>query len=219
MDRARFKDAIWANSKETIVLGGAGGISSWTAILLARSNQHKIIIYDFDTVDTSNTGGQWYKESQIGVSKTQAVIANVKEFCKDADITPMREYVASSMKSPIMIGGFDNMAARKLMYDNWKSQSDRELWIDPRLSAENYQIYFVTPDRQERYEATLFTDEQVKDEPCTFKSTSHFAAIIGGRIVQGLNAYLANKKVGEEIYELPFFIHEVGQLFEIKIES
>jgi hypothetical protein len=219
MDRARFKDAMWANSKETIVLGGAGGISSYLMLLLARTNQHKIIVYDFDTISSVNLGGQFYKEDQIGQPKTQAVIANVKEFCKDADITPMREYTASSMKSPIMIGGFDNMVARKLMYDNWKSQENRELYICPRLSAENYQIYFITPGREQRYESTLFTDDQVKDEPCTFKSTSHFAAIIGGRIVQGLNAYLANKKLGEDIYELPFFIREVGQLFEIKIQS
>jgi len=219
MNRDRFKSAPWANVSRDITIGGAGGISSWLALLLARSNQHEIIIYDFDLIEAHNLGGQFFKNSQRGTTKAKAVCDNVNEYCNDSVIYPYEErYEEDSIISNIMIAGFDNMLARRIMYNRWKSNSGRELFIDPRLAAEMYQIYFVQKGQEERYEATLFTDDQAPDEVCTLKATSHFAAMIAGKIVQGLNAYLANQALDDKIYTLPFFVSEVGSLFNVTVE-
>ena len=218
MNRNRFKDALWFDKPNPIILGGAGGISSWAALLLCRSNRHNIYMYDFDLIEDHNLAGQFFKEKQIGETKTLATANNVREFCPDSSISLEGIYDKDSMACPIMIAGFDNMLARRLMYDNWKKQEDRELFIDPRLAAENYQVYYVQKGQEERYEKTLFTDDEVEADTCTLKATSHFAVMVAGKIVQGLNAYLANKEAKEEVYVLPFFVHEVGQVFNLEVE-
>lgn len=178
-----------------------------------------IVIYDFDSIEEHNLGGQLFKNNQIGKLKVEAVINNVNEYCDDAFIHMYdRRYEENSIYGNIMIAGFDNMLARKIMYNNWKTLENRELFIDPRLSAETYQVYFVQKGQEERYEATLFSDEDVSDEICTLKATSHFAAMVAGKIVQGLNAYLANKVLQDDIYSLPFFIEEIGSLFNLTVE-
>lgn len=63
MIQDRFKDAKWFGYPTEIVLGGAGGIGSWVALLLSRL-QYRTIIYDFDVIESQNIGTQFYKKSQ-----------------------------------------------------------------------------------------------------------------------------------------------------------
>lgn len=110
-----------------------------------------------------------------------------------------------------MIAALDNMAARKQMFDYWKSRDDRELFIDGRLRANLYEVYAVTKGNEAKYEETLFMDSEVDDGPCTFKQTSYFAGLIGARITHILVNYLTNKYSGEEVSVVPFKVSEVGE--------
>jgi molybdopterin/thiamine biosynthesis adenylyltransferase len=220
-NKDRFKGAPWFGQTRQISLGGAGGISSWAYLLLARSNDHYIILVDPDIVEEHNLGGQFFKNRMVGRTKVEALTQSVKEFSypppKVTIVSKPIQEVTLFNTSDYIITGFDNMEARKYAYEKWKQNPNRKLFIDGRLLAEQFEVYFVTPDREEEYEKTLFDSSEESQASCTYKSTSHFAAMIAGVIVQGLNSQLANEALGDEAYHLPFKYYCFGPTFTIEI--
>lgn len=199
----RFKDADWYGEVHDIVVGGAGGIGSWLAMFLTRIG-HSLYIYDDDNIDQTNMGGQMYKQSQIGLSKADAVSINCREFNGGDLVTSYGRYDENGLVSPIMVTCFDNMAGRKLMFNKWCEQKDRELFLDGRMLAETGMIFAVLPGQEDAYREELFDDAEVEDAPCSFKATSHCGALVGVLITNALNSYLGNKSTGVEARILPF---------------
>lgn len=221
--KERFQAAMWANLPKEIVIGGAGSISSWAALFLSRSNNHTIFIVDFDTVEEVNLAGQFFGKKDIGEKKIDAIVDNINLFNYPANpiqgVFDRIENVIGLVRFNYMISGFDNMDARKYMFDVWKSNPDRKLFIDARLTAEQYEVYFVTQGREDDYEKTLFPQSESAEVACSFKSTSHFAAMCGTRICQGFNSFIANEAMEDDIYTLPFKHSEIGINWNIEIES
>lgn len=220
---SRFSDASWFKGVNDfaipIVIGGAGGIGSWLTMLLTRvlSDTGYLFLYDFDNVEEVNMAGQLYSVDHIGKPKVEAVKEIVQKYSGFNKLEIMNEkYDVNSLKSPVMFSAFDNMEARKVMFENWKSESSYEhsIFIDGRLLAEQFQIFFVTPDRTEAYEKYLFNDLEVEDDNCSYKQTSHFAANIAAKMVQGFTNWFI-----KDICELPFYYEEIGSLFLATIKD
>jgi hypothetical protein len=103
-----------------------------------------------------------------------------------------------------MICGFDNMAARKIAFQNWKesltdlTQEEKRSYFfqDGRLLAEQLQIFNILGDDEEaiaNYEKDwLFDDKEVEEAACTFKQTSHCAAMIASHMVGFLTNWASN---------------------------
>ncbi len=72
----------------TIAVCGLGGLGSNIAVSLARAGIGTLILIDFDRVDISNLHRQQYKASQIGMYKTEALTANLKEISPYLNIIP-----------------------------------------------------------------------------------------------------------------------------------
>ena len=215
--KSRFRDALWFNKideyKIPIIIGGVGGIGSWLTLFLSRvvSSETPIIIYDMDVVEDINLAGQLYRIKDIGKLKVNAVGEMVAEFSRNPNIVMDKRYDASSLSSPIMFSAFDNMSSRKIMFDKWKEDAkgyNESLFIDGRLLAEQLQVFFVTPERIPLYEKYLFNDSEVADLSCSYKQTSHFAATIAAKMVQGFTNWFVR-----DTAELPFFYEEIGNLF------
>lgn len=200
----RFKELEWASQLRQCTLGGLGGINSWTALYLARIG-HSILGYDMDTVDSVNIGGQHYGISNIGNIKSRATHDLLYEFCGELDFVPLYEFGKDSEVTPYCFSGFDNMAARKLMFEKWKQlDNEDKIFIDGRLLAEAGQVYFVTKGREAQYEATLFSDDLAEPVSCTGKATTHCGALIGSLIVSGFNNHLCNVVNRAMVRPLPF---------------
>lgn len=215
--KSRFRDASWFTKVDEyqipIIIGGVGGIGSWLTLLLSRvvNLETPIIIYDMDRVEDVNLAGQLYEVADIGKSKTDAVKLVAGRFANKRNILCEGRYDTSSLSSPVMFSAFDNMSSRRMMFDNWKKQAEgykESIFIDGRLLAEQLQVFFVTPDRIPLYEKHLFNDNEVADLSCSYKQTSHFAAAIAAKMVQGFTNWFV-----QETAELPFFYEEVGNLF------
>lgn len=121
----RFKDAFWADESKPLVIGGAGGIGSYLTLLLARTGNHSIFLYDMDTIEEVNLGGQLYRSGDIGDNKAIATRNITREFCPLSIIDTNGTYGESSAVTPIMFSAFDNMVARKTMFNNWRSNWNR----------------------------------------------------------------------------------------------
>lgn len=214
--KQRFSDAPWFEKlKGTyILLLGAGGIGSWIGFALSRIGCN-FTVFDMDTVESHNLGGQLFNTTHINKAKTAAL----QEVCyafsgNENTIRTAGMYTEESYTNPIVIAAFDNMKARKIAFNKWKeyvlSCTEEEakecLFIDGRLLAEDYQVYSVTKDRIEDYEKTLFDDTEVEEVLCTLKATTHCSMGIASEMISCLTNFIANLSYGFDAREIPFRI-------------
>ena len=206
----RFKDAPWFPQRdELVMIGGAGGIGSWLAFFLAKAG-FKPTVYDFDVIEEHNIGGQLFRPSDIGSLKVTALFGIVKEFCGDEINTIASRIDENSPTHYFMFSAFDNMKARKDLFEVWKRSIPNcpvtPIFIDGRLTMEQMQIFCVTPDNIENYEINhLFDDSEVEDAPCTMKQTSHSAAMIATHMVGLFTNHITNIYEREILREIPFY--------------
>jgi len=205
----RFKDAPWVK-KEKIILGGVGGIGSWVALFLSRIG-YDIVIYDDDVFEEHNMGGQFVNKENVGQSKVQSIKTLVTNFGGTGRImTYNSRFDDTSMGTKYMIAAFDNMAARKMMFDKWfehnsEYKNEDALFIDGRLLMEQMQIFCVTPFKTKAYrDKHLFSDEEVPDAACSLQQTSHSAAMIASVMVGFFTNHIANNVNGDKARSVPF---------------
>lgn len=210
----RFKDADWFGTNQEILLVGLGGIGKGTAEQLCLLG-HTLYIYETDTVEEHNCIPQGYFKDQIGKTKVQAFSDNIQRYGLSLPEFMVGNYDESSMSAPIMISCVDNMKCRTNMFNNWKKQEDRQLFIDGRMLAEYFEVFTVTPDNQDLYEEYLFTDADVPTTNCTYQQTRFVANMIHGVITQQFNNWLSNKSIGFDARSLPFKIVYNGMLTEL----
>lgn len=218
--RARFSDAPWFREldEELVLVLGAGGIGSWVTFCLNRIGC-VVHVYDDDTIEMHNVGGQMYGPNSMGELKVDALSSICEQLTGlvYTRIIPHAErYIESSYISPIVIAAFDNMASRKLAFEKWAAQGDRAIFIDGRLLAEDYHVFAVTKGREEEYRKTLFDDKSVSAENCSLKATTHCSMGIASDIVAVLTNFAANRATMEEFGELrdvPFRISKSIPLF------
>ena len=216
---SRFKDAPWFPTEETnVIVGGAGGIGSWLTLMLSRAGFYPIV-YDFDRLEEHNLAGQLYGQTDAKdmVPKVDALKGLCKNFA-DTDITVMNEkYTKDSMSHHYVFSAFDNMQARKDMFEVWcqyvkdwiEEDPDGDdknipIFIDGRLTAEQMQIFCVTPDKIDAYKEHLFDDSEVEDAPCTMKQTSHSAAMIASHMTGFYTNHMTNNTEGDSVRSVPF---------------
>lgn len=202
----RQKGAVWFEKakEQPVIVGGAGGIGSWLSLLLNRLGC-EVYTYDFDRLEPHNLTGQLYAQKHIGLSKVAALNEVISMFGDVNMYQPMNgEY--NDMKTEFMFSAFDNMDARKLMFSQWKKvKSENKIFIDGRLLAEQLQIFCVTPDKAELYEKEhLFDNSEAIEAPCTFKQTSHSAAMIASHMTGFFTNHLSNL-VEPGTREVPFY--------------
>jgi len=208
----RYKDAPWFNEElPTILIAGVGGIGGNTAYCLAKTIPCILYLVDYDEVEAHNVGTQFFRVGDEGKRKVDCMASSLKQYGALGTIYPIPQRIDSSTYAPITIAAFDNMKARKELFEVWASKADRELYIEGRLAATYYEVYTVVPGREEEYRETLFDDSAVSEGPCTFRQTAHFGMLIGARITQLVTNYLTNKMSKMEIANVPFCISEIGE--------
>lgn len=206
----RFKDAPWFPQRdELVMIGGAGGIGSWLAFFLARAG-FKPTIYDFDIIEEHNLGGQMFRHTDVNKAKVVAVQNIISDFCGEQINTVAEAIDYNSPTNHFMFSAFDNMEARKMLFEVWKRSipncSVTPIYIDGRLEAEQLQIFCVTPDKIEEYERDhLFDDSEVEETSCTMRQTSHSAAMIATHMVGFFTNHITNIYEREIIREVPFY--------------
>lgn len=219
INTGRFSSAPWIKeaSKHMVLVGGAGGIGSWVTLFLNRIGVMTKGI-DYDQIDYHNIGGQLFGNHHIGLFKVKALSNILESFGNKHLYNHSARAIDSYDYAPIMISAFDNMEARSQFFNNWISQgfqshSDNKqyLFIDGRLTSEQIQIFCLRGDKEKDIEDymmnQLFTDDQVEDAPCSFKQTSHVAAMIGSLMTGFLTNHFTNLTFNAEISEVPYF-HE-----------
>ena len=216
----RFSGATWFNRalQTKVLIGGAGGISSWLTLATARAGI-KTTVYDDDVVEAHNLAGQFYTVKDIGEYKVNALSCNVQPFVNGGLFQgrTCRYTLNTSLTHQIMMCGFDNMEARRIFFEKWfqNKRGNDGLFIDGRLTAEQLQIFCIgsnkISDAVKYREKYLFDDSQVEELTCTFKQTSHMAMMIASLMTGFLTNHLSNIELNEgseewiDYMEVPFY--------------
>lgn len=118
----RFKGFEWFKAQSTsVIIGGAGGIGSWLTLLLSRAG-FSPTVYDFDTVEEHNIGGQLFRISDVGGYKAVALANIVKEYAGAYIYVENEAFTREGMGTHYMFSAFDNMKARRDMFTVWKEE-------------------------------------------------------------------------------------------------
>jgi sulfur carrier protein ThiS adenylyltransferase len=76
-------------------IAGAGGLGSVVAENLARAGIGRLIIADCDVVEPSNLNRQRFQLRQVGMAKTAALAANLRESCPFVTIDAVQERISA----------------------------------------------------------------------------------------------------------------------------
>ena len=228
---SRFSSAIWyeAIQKKQIILAGLGGIGSYVAFMLARMKPNRIIMYDDDKVESTNMSGQLYSKNQVGSFKVNSIYQMMHDYADFYSGNARAErYEETSMALPIMICGFDNMAARRVFYSRWKNLTDEYttpskcLYIDGRLAAEEFQVFAIQGDDRRAMklyeEEWLFDDSEAEETLCSYKQTTFMANMIGSVMVNLFVNFIANECEPAFQRDVPFMTSYDASRMYFKVE-
>jgi hypothetical protein len=194
---ARQLDLISMEALETpITIIGAGAIGSFTTLSLAKMGYEHLTIYDFDTIEEANMNSQFYRLSDVGKPKVEALSNLVKDFT-GVEITAKNQRYENGTFKGIVISAVDSMAIRKLLWDQHKySPFGVKLYIDGRMGAEFAACYAMklTAEKDVKaYENTLYSDEDAVQERCTAKATMYCVLSLASHIAKVVKDFTSNQ--------------------------
>lgn len=181
---------------EPITIIGAGAIGSFTALTLAKMGFADITVYDHDNIEIENLNCQFYRHSDIGKLKAEALRELVHDFTGIEIETHPVKYEGGMFKG-IVISAVDSMAVRQLIWDEHKEFSmGTRLIIDPRMGAEDALCYAMIPTKLkdiESYEKTLYSDDEAIFERCTSKATIYTALALSSHVTKVVKDFLCSE--------------------------
>jgi molybdopterin/thiamine biosynthesis adenylyltransferase len=156
-----------------------------------------ITVYDFDKIEVENINCQFYRFSDIGKLKVEALKEIVKDFTGvEIEAKPER-YEKGMMSKGIVISAVDSMEVRRMIWENHKSFAiSTRLIIDPRMGAETALAYAMKPcDPKDikSYEKTLYSDEDAVQERCTAKATMYTALALSAHVAKIVKDFLCTE--------------------------
>jgi len=204
----RYKSAIWADHKLPITIVGLGGVGKGVAVNLAL-NGHDLHVYDGDTVEMHNCIPQGYYPTQIGMKKTDALKQELDFYPNNVSYNSF--YWDIHYLHNNVIACPDKMNVRVRMFDLWyKNYYDsNNFFIDIRMLAEYFEIYFITSDKRhdvkEEYTTKGLSDEEPAPVNCTFTQTRYVANMCHGKVVELINKHIVNIKTNTIVYDIPLY--------------
>ncbi len=111
--------------KSVIGIAGAGGLGSNCAFNLVRSGFKNFFIYDFDSVEISNLNRQFYFIDQTGMSKIDALKANLLLINPDLNLTVERILLDNGnikklySECDIVVEAFDKAECKKMIVESF----------------------------------------------------------------------------------------------------
>ena len=192
---------------EEIQIIGSGAIGSFTALSLAKMGFENITVWDFDMVDDVNLNCQFFRVSDIGKPKVEALKEIIQDFT-GTEIKTKNEAYEGQVLSGIVITALDNMKTRKLILDSNRGNIQIKRVIDPRMSAEYATMQMFDPGEgvsMSTYEKTLFDDDNSVQERCTAKSTMYTVNLIAGMVSKTVKNVLSGDKY------MKGYVWDIGQ--------
>ena len=151
-----------AKNTDTIHIIGVGATGSNLAHSLVRLGFDDIVLYDFDRLTDHNITNQYYKQSQLGHFKTEALKENLLEINPDANITIEPKGYTDQNLYGIVFLCLDKIEERKRITELNKLNFNIKFLVDIRIGLEEGQMYAIKPNLKSYKK--LLTTMQFKDD-------------------------------------------------------
>ena len=214
MDFWRQQDIITPRQlQHPITVIGCGGIGSPTILSLAKMGCQDITVYDPDLVEGHNLPNQFFRLADLHQPKVDMMAEIVASFA-DTKIKALREEVKGQKMQGLVISTVDSMAARRDIWQNClRFNPETPFYIDGRMASEVCRIFCVKPLDPEDvrfYEATLYSDEEAWEEPCTSRAIIYNVYMAAALIVHQVKTFLGHESPCRELafdFKTLTFIH------------
>lgn len=210
----RYRGMDWSKYVNIInaTVIGLGGIGSHLSLLLSRLMPNSMTLYDNDTIELKNLGGQFYKKADIGNHKIHIMRTAIKEFSMYYPVLTNQLFDENSHTSNFTFCCVDNMKTRKLAFETWLktvNKQDPGLFIDGRLSVDTLQVFAISTNDStniDKYKKEyLFEDEEADATICNMKQTTFMGNMIASVMVNIFINYCRNIVNKLDISDVPFF--------------
>jgi len=191
------------DSESTVHVFGCGSIGSFTVIGLAKLGIHNVVLYDFDSVELHNVANQFFREQDVDSTKTFAVEKLAREFSPTVSVITREGKIDENTEllfndGDIIILAFDNLVARKIVYDKAIASGKKLSLIDGRMGGELLRVYtFSELKPSAEYEKSLTTE--VEHVICSARSICYNGITISGIITSLVKKILLKQSVPSEI--------------------
>lgn len=152
-----------------IVVIGAGSTGSFLALTLAKMGLKNIKVIDYDKVEEKNIPNQFFRMSDVGKFKIDALQEIIKDFTgieiETENVKIDEDYVFDMDLNTLFIFCLDNMEGRKIIYEQLKEFPVKIL--DTRFGSEGFSIHVVDlgeDEDKELYEKSLGLE--IMETPC-----------------------------------------------------
>jgi hypothetical protein len=159
-------------------------------------------VYDNDVIDDINLPNQFYRLSDVGRSKVEALREITQDFTGVQINAKVELYNDQTPSKGIVVSGVDSMVSRKKIWESIKGNPNIHLYVDGRMGSEVIRVFTVNPmdpDDISAYEKTLHTDEEAAPLPCTAKAIIYTVDIMAGLVCNQIKKFVKNESFYLEI--------------------
>ena len=182
-------------ARTPITVIGAGAIGSFTVLALAKSGAERITVWDDDSIESHNLPNQWYRLTDLGRPKVQALQVLVREMT-GVDIEIVQERFQGEKATEVTICAVDTMDVRIAL---WRALHPRPaLYVDARMGAEVGKVMCVGAFAT-WYEETLHPSSEAFRAPCTARATMYCASGLAAFIAAQVANYASDRPTREEM--------------------
>lgn len=188
-------------AKTKVSFFGQGTVGSNAAMETMRLGVSNLHLFDFDDVEPHNLPSQRFDVRHLGMNKAEAMKDQLAFMCNDdgkhVKVTT-RKVEGPVMVEGIAVLGVDTMASRRLIWEKALRPNRKvDFVLDFRMAGNLLQCYAFDP-RDDRYEATLFKDEDAEPAPCGGRTVSYTGALAGALAANFIRKHIMGG-------EIPFF--------------
>jgi molybdopterin/thiamine biosynthesis adenylyltransferase len=187
----------------TFTIIAAGGIGSPTALTICKMGAKDLTIWDDDVVDRHNLPNQLFRYEDLGKMKVIALKEILAGFAPTNVVAVTERYTKNSPPlAGIVISGVDSMAARKEIWEKICGNQNVPIYIEARMGALALRIHSVNPNNPEEaswYETTLYSDDVVKEAPCTERAIFFTVMVAAGLIGDQVKKHIRKEPLEKEV--------------------
>lgn len=202
------------NKKVSII--GCGAIGSFTALTLGKMGVGNITTYDEDGVSDVNLPNQFFLKDDIGQFKVDALQVLMSGLT-DCKFNPINKFYEKQKLEETVIVATDSMSSRKLVWEQFKQQDQCKNYIEARMGSQLGLVYTirkqpgrdwgrtkiykyeVVPLDRIFYEEMLYSDDKVRELPCTEKAIIYNVLMLASLICRAYKAVITNAKFPREV--------------------
>lgn len=189
---------------DAIVIG-VGAIGRQVALQLAALGVTRLTLFDDDLVQPENLSVQGYWPLDLNRPKVEVTAALCRHIHPPIDVTAIGERFKRSTPRTLPTRGdlvvfccVDSISARRMIWESVRSTA--QFFVDGRMNAEVLRVIAVDqPCIDDKYERTLFGEEETFTGACTARSTIYTASIAAGFMLLQFTKWLRRVPVDPDL--------------------